>query len=744
MKPRTPLALACIALACSAGGSPPAALDPWTFDASLDQFTAPPDASARDSASLDVSTPLDVQNPPDSLEEPADASALDADVGAATDADVGAATLDADAGTPRDCEPVGNVVTWTRGNVRVDYDLAAGSASFLYAGAKKVSNFYAGVQLATYLTTTMYKTRTCIVRGEEAAVISTGPGLPTIEQSFVLGGGNHFLARATVSGAGLATNWISPVVVSTTGGVDVGTYGDVRILQVPFDNDAWVSYDARPIAGSGTSYEVAAIYDNVTRNGIVVGSVTHDTWKTGVFFVGSNGRLDAMNVFGGAVARDRTRDVLPHGKVTGSSISSPTVFVGYAPDWRDLMEQYADANLAVRPPLAWKGGVPFGWNSWGKLQQNVSYEKAISASDFVKNNLQNSDFSSDGTVYINLDSYWDNLSSAQLDAFVARCHANGQKAGIYWSPFVDWGKTASWQVDGTSYVYGDVWLKDADGKPIEVDGGYAIDPTHPGTKGRVDKFIDDFKRRGFEYVKLDFLGHGALESTVRFDPTVQTGIQAYNHGMRYVLDRIGGSMFVSASIAPLFPYGYAHARRIACDTYGAALGLTSTRYEMNSASYGWWMNGRLYRFNDPDSMVFEGFSPTDNMSRLVSGVVTGTVFLNGDDLTGPPAQALARAYLTNRRINDVARLGKAFRPVEGNTGTDPSSVLVLHDGGTHYLAVFNFGTGAATTSVHLPRAGIDGTVDHTVTDLWSGATSTARGVLGVSVEAGSARLLTIR
>src|SRR5262249_9109983 len=157
------------------------------------------------------------------------------------------------------------------------------------------------------------------------------------------------------------TNWISPVVVSTAGGVDVGTYGDVRILQVPFDNDNWVSYDARPIASSGTSYEVAAIYDNVTRNGIVVGSVTHDIWKTGIFFIGANGKLDAMNAFGGAVDYDRTRDVLPHGKVTGGSIASPTIFVGYASDWRDAMEEYVDANLAVRSGLAWKGGVPFGW-----------------------------------------------------------------------------------------------------------------------------------------------------------------------------------------------------------------------------------------------------------------------------------------------------------------------------------------------------------------------------------------------
>src|SRR5260370_1149296 len=195
----------------------------------------------------------------------------------------------------------------------------------------------------------MYRSRTCVVRGNEAVVTSTAQGMPSIAQTFVLDGGNKFLARVTVTGSDLATNWISPVVMDTPGGVDVGSHGDLRVLQVPFDNDAWVSYDARPIAGGGTSYEVAAIYDNLNRNG----------------------------------------------------------------------------------------------------------------------------FANQGVVYVNLDSYWDNLSSAQLDAFVAHCHANGQRAGIYWTPFVDWGKSTTRQVEGTSYVYGDVWLRNAKGDPIEVDHAYA-------------------------------------------------------------------------------------------------------------------------------------------------------------------------------------------------------------------------------------------------------------------------------
>ncbi|MGO8991813.1 MAG: alpha-galactosidase [Polyangiaceae bacterium] len=643
------------------------------------------------------------------------------------------------------CTPVANVVTWTNGNVSVGYDLSKGTASFSYGGVKKISSFYAGVAAPKYVTSNSseYTRHTCQISGQEALVTSTGAGVPTLVQSFVFDGGDHFLARVTVEGTGLSTNWIAPVVMSTSGGLDVGSHGDVRALRVPYDNDDWITYNAESIDTSDTSYEVGAFYDNVSRNGIVVGSVTHDTWKTGVYFSGSSDKLNALNVFGGATSSTFTHDVLPHGQVSGGSIASPLVFVGYAPDWRSLLEEYAAANVAQQPALPWTGGVPFGWNSWGTLKTKVTYDAAVGASDFIKSDLQNAGFSDNGVVYVNLDSYWTNLTSAQLSEFVAHCNANGQKAGIYWTPFVDWGKTATRTVEGTTYVYSDIWLQDGSGNPISVDGAYAVDPTHPGTKGRVDYYIDMFKSMGFEYVKLDFLSHGALESSVRFDPSVQTGVQAFNQGMQYVVDRIAGTMFISESIAPLFPYGYGHGRRVSCDTFGAAIGSMGANYEMNSATYGWWMSGTLYPFNDPDEIVLQGYTADDNMTRLVSVLVSGTVFLDGDDLTNATAQSLAKTMLTNGRMNAVARLGRAFRPVEGNTGTGPGDLFVLQDGGTFYLAVFNFTTSTVTQSVSLARAGLNGGQSYSVTDLWTGATSTAKGTMPVSLPGGYARLFSL-
>ena len=156
------------------------------------------------------------------------------------------------------------------------------------------------------------------------------------------------------------------------------------------------------------------------------------------------------------------------------------------------------------------------------------------------------------------------------------------------------------------------------------------------------------------------------------------------------------------------------------------------------------MSGRLYTFNDPDMMTFQSYTPTDNLARLISGAISGTVFLDGDDLSSQAGQAAATANLESSPINGVARLGRAFRPVEGNSGTSAPSAFVLANGATNYLALFNFTSSAATQTVDLARAGLNGATAYTVTDLWTGATSSATGTLSASLGVNGAALLQLQ
>jgi alpha-galactosidase len=143
-------------------------------------------------------------------------------------------------------------------------------------------------------------------------------------------------------------------------------------------------------------------------------------------------------------------------------------------------------------------------------------------------------------------------------------------------------------------------------------------------------------------------------------------------------------------------------------------------------------------------MVFEGFSATANMTRLLSAVVTGTVFLDGDDLTESTGQGLAQHYLTNDAINAVARIGKAFRPVNGNSGDHAPDLLSMTNGSTTYLAVFNFGSGSETQTVDLGRVGLDSSRKYAVTDVWSGDISSAKGTLNVPLASQEGRLLALQ
>ncbi|SFB28237.1 Carbohydrate binding module (family 6) [Cohnella sp. OV330] len=582
-------------------------------------------------------------------------------------------------------------------------------------------------------------------KGVEIAFVHTSPGKPTLTQIYkIYENKAYFLVRLDAAGdTALTSNYMAPIALKRKSGVDIGVSADNRVLNVPFDNDAWVRYKAQPMNRSDTSYEATAIYNASTRAGLVLGSVTHDVWKTGIDWTGAADRLNALTVYGGA-STPATRDSQPHGSIAGSELSSPTVMVGAFADYRDGLTAYGDANAVVAPKLELgpdlPDGVPVGWNSWGAYGSSLSLQNVLDVSDYFKNTL--TAFNNDGDVYINMDSYWDNLNDEQLAQAVAKIKSNGQHAGIYWAPFVYWGNNMSQPVEGTdgAYTYGDIVLKDASGQPLPtLDGAYPLDVTHPGAKLRMDYYLNKFKSFGFTYIKLDFLTHGSLEGQ-HYDPAVTTGIQAYNQGMAYVNRVLDGKMFISESIAPIFPSQYAHARRISCDTYGK---INETEYELNSLTYGFWQNGTIYGYTDPDHLALSrADSLEEARSRVNSGVISGTVLLDSDDVNDPKARSYMEALYGNYEVIALALKGKAFRPLEGNTGANAADAFVLKDGADYYLAVFNFSASAtADKTIDLGRAGLDASLTYAAKDLWTGEASAATGTLQLSLAPAASKLL---
>lgn len=533
---------------------------------------------------------------------------------------------------------------------------------------------------------------------------------------------------------GVATNFISPLTTAGMGSVENRIDGSDYFLEVPFDNDGWITYDTKGINLAGESHEVTAVIDSESGAGLIIGSVTHDTWKTGIRFKGSGNQINKLEVFGGANTR-LTRDKSPHGMVSGSCVESPLIFVGAYNNWQDGLDEYGMANTRMVPMKeAYTEQVPFGWNSWGAVQTDINLDIAEGISDYVKENLQESwTKSADDVVYINLDSYWDNMTDTELKEFVERCKANGQKAGIYWTPFVAWHSPEN---IGTSYVentnneytIADIVLRKENGEMYGNDlaGAFPIDVTHPASKLRIDYFIDRFKEAGFSYIKLDFLTHGALEGR-HYDSSVQTGLQAYNQAMRYIKDRIGGTMFINLSIAPTFPYQYADGKRIACDAYYS---IANTEYTLNSLTYGFWQK-QLYRYPDPDNIVVWGKDGKAGLeearSRVISGVLLGTSFIAGDNFVHPvgdvsEADNRFKTLLTNEDLIQTAELGKIFKPLNIIPSNRAANVFVMEDRGNTYLAVLNYSSEEAGFTLNLADYMETGR-KYQIKGAWSGDTS---------------------
>jgi len=669
--------------------------------------------------------------------------------------------------------------------LRIDYHARTGRMDIFWGDGAKLLGVESGAQLADgrSLVTSAYGTHEFVGesgstghgRAQKITIRSSAPGRPVLLQHITMQDDQPWIsvqAELDQDASAIGTRHFDAVLLKGADAVQIPNAAQLRALHVPFDNDMWFRYKSERISDlraneSFSSNEVTVIYDNESRHAIVAGSITHDLWKTAIDLHAEGGHITDFDVYGGISSpngvRTDTHDTAPHGIVSGARVLSPRILIGSFPDWRDGLEVYGAANAAVQPPLQWAGGIPMGWNSWAAYGEKINYDRYLGAAAYVYQTLLPEGFERDKVVYINLDAFWSKLDAVQLaDAVTtikAMHGADGTrlKAGIYWTPFAYWSDDLDAWVEGTGmkYRYRDILLKAPDGSLLpRVDGGRPIDPSHPGTKQRTSYFLKQFQQMGFSYLKLDFLSHGALEGK-HSDPSIQTGIQAYNEGMKQVVDENGNRMFLSLSIAPLFPSGYGHARRLSCDTKGhVGGGDQSTEYMLNSLTYGWWTNKNLY-IADPDHVVLGEKADLgardveEGKSRLLSAIITSGMILDSSRLADDEqGQTLAREVYGNRNLFAVAAQGEAFRPIEGDTGHKAATAFIRRSAHGFYLAVFDYDEKQPQT-VTLPLGRIDPSFTAVsavaVINVATGESNgSVRGAISIHLQPAESRLLELR
>lgn len=539
-------------------------------------------------------------------------------------------------------------------------------------------------------------------------------GLPSMKVNFrFYDGAKYFLIDVRLISAGgneVATNYIAPIMIKD-GAVQNGNPKWTNFLEVPFDNDGWAEFETTNLFESGLSHEVGAFFTPDEKDGFVIGSVTHDRWKSAVEYTNDFSRIDTLTVYSGANTK-LTRDQSPHGTVHGGEVLSAVFMVGFYENWKNGMSEFGKINTTFTPKrMSVTDTTPIGWNSWGSIQSDLRYNNAIATSDYIKENFQSTWKDEDNVVYCNLDSYWDFLSEDELRDFVKHCEENGQVPGVYSAPFIMWWDEDGMKnnfVPGTNISYNDIRLKKTDGSYYgnDIDGCFPLDVTNPATLIHAKNQLEKLKGYGFKYIKLDFLVHASLEGDY-YDKGIQTGIEAYNYAMGKVCEILGDDMFINLSMAPTFPYNYANGRRLCCDSYYK---MKDTRYVLNSVTYGFWEN-EIYDYIDPDHIVLWGrdgkATAGEANARMLSGVVTGGSFLAGDNFvnpTGNSKKAYARydGLLNNKELIEIAKLGKTFKPQISKKTEYAANIFTLEDGDKTYVAVFNYSFLPSTFCVDLP------------------------------------------
>lgn len=585
---------------------------------------------------------------------------------------------------------------------------------------------------------------------------------PGIEQNiYVYPDLGYFLVDATLTGENNAASHISPIVSDTSTDMPLPGNGS-RIYDMPFANDNWATfhtYEMKP-GSPVTSCEATVIFNADNRDGIIIGSVDHSTWKSAVTLNPSaSDKVGNLDVQAGYIS-DRTWDVLSgkssatrHGVVKGERVASPRFMIGYYDDWRTALEEYGDANTVVCPKMSWdKDNALFGWQSWGGMEFGLNYESAMSLLDFYEKELLPAGFTNDkGRTLMVLDSGWGALNEDQLKNYVAKCKSLNMVPGIYATPFSYWGseKDAVENREWEGGRLGEMAIK-SNGRYRHINA-VSLDPTHPKVKELNERNFKHFRDLGFEFVKIDFMNNGSQEADSFYLPGITTGMQAYNYGMDYLV-AAAGDMMLDFSIAPVFP-AKAHVRRIGCDAWGD---LPQSMYTLNCINGSWWLD-RCYAFNDPDHMTLSkvalnGKGSNDEQEariRYTCGLLTGMTLLGGTYAYNGPTidynggkhpvtgtdeeRARVVKFASNKDLMKMGNIGRSFRPVEGrfsNKATlfsqDDISVdneFTYDNGDEFYYVVFNYNTDKDNTLSKKPDYGRIGLVPEnysSVKELWTG------------------------
>jgi alpha-galactosidase len=357
-------------------------------------------------------------------------------------------------------------------------------------------------------------------------------------------------------------------------------------------------------------------------------------------------------------------------------------------------------GLALTPPM--------GWNDWNAYGCNVSEQLVEQTAQAMHDN----GMQAAGYQYVNIDDCW--MASARdgsgnlvpdstkfphgIAAVASQVHSLGLKLGIY------------------------------------EDAGTATCAGYPGSYGHEQQDARLFASWGVDYLKEDWcnipFGDFSGQSHQQVAQTLYTR-------MRNALSSTGRAIVFSmcngwdSSVQPANWAGpVANLWRTTVDIQPNFTSLLNNFH----VNVGLAAHAGPGAWNDPDMLeIGNGLTTTEGQAEFSLWAEMAAPLIEGANVVRPSSATLS--ILTNKAVIAVDQdsLGKQGTQVSSSGGHDVLAKPLAN--GDVSVVLFNETGSAATISTTASAIGKSGSSTYTLTDLWTGATSTTSGTISASVPA---------
>jgi alpha-galactosidase len=342
---------------------------------------------------------------------------------------------------------------------------------------------------------------------------------------------------------------------------------------------------------------------------------------------------------------------------------------------------------------------PMGWNDWNAYGCNVSETLVKQTAD----KIVSSGLAAAGYQYVNIDDCW--MQSSR--------DANGNLQPDF-SKFPD-------GISGTAAYVHSKGLK----LGIYEDAGTATCAGYPGSLGHETQDAQSFASWGVDYLKYDNCNNNGSTTTQQY-------ISRYS-AMRDALAATGRPIVYSiCEWGVNSPWTWAgnvgNLWRTTGDitpTYSSMLSIFHQNVGLDPyAGPGAW--------NDPDMLeVGNGMSATEDRTEFSLWAEMAAPLLAGNNLVNASDTTLS--ILGNKAVIAVDQdsLGKQGHLVTSSGGLDVLAKPLAN--GDVSVVLFNENANTATISTTASAIGKSGASSYTLTDLWTGATSSTSNTISASV-----------